>query len=190
MELDHNGSITPLSGPVSFVAKPLENSTLPATDRQELVNYQNKVAELARTMQGTGNFIEELMKTTEHIRQALHNTPGAPMELSQKARKISEDLKEIEFIFNGTPAKASSEEVPPEQVPLNQRMNSIAYSHWGSTSAPTQTQLKDYDILMQEFPPVLEKIKLINTQIKEIEAKMENYDAPWTPGRIPELKKN
>jgi hypothetical protein len=69
-------------------------------------------------------------------------------------------------------------------------MNTIAYSHWGSTSAPTQTQLKDYDILMEEFPPVLEKLKLLNTQIKEIEAEMENYGAPWTPGRVPELKKN
>jgi len=190
MELDHNGSITPLSGPIAFVAKPLENSTLPAADRQALVNYQNKVSELARTMWGTESFLEELTKTTDHIRQALHNTPGAPRELAQKARKISEELNEIEFIFNGTPAKASSEEVPPEQVPLNQRMNTIAYSHWGSTSAPTQTQLKDYDILMEEFPPVLDKIKLLNTQIKEIETEMENYNAPWTPGRIPELKKN
>jgi len=190
LELDHNGSITPLSGPIAFVAKPLENSTLPAADRQALVNYQNKVSELARTMWGTESFLEELTKTTDHIRQALHNTPGAPRELAQKARKISEELNEIEFIFNGTPAKASSEEVPPEQVPLNQRMNTIAYSHWGSTSAPTQTQLKDYDILMEEFPPVLDKIKLLNTQIKEIETEMENYNAPWTPGRIPELKKN
>ncbi|MFA5418241.1 MAG: hypothetical protein WC341_07275, partial [Bacteroidales bacterium] len=190
MSLDNNGVITNLAGPVSFVAKPLDNTTLPAPDRQALVEYQNKVSELARTMRGAENFLEDLFKTNEFVRQALHNTPKAPEHLEQMATKIHEDLKDIEFTFNGTEAKASAEEVPPEQVPLNQRLNSIAYSHWGSTSAPTQTQLRDYEILMEEFPPVLEKIKMLNTQIKDIETEMEKYDAPWTPGRIPELKKN
>ena len=190
MALDHNGEISQLAGPVSFLAKPLQNTTLPATDRQELVNYQNKVAELSRIMRGTENFMNELIKTNEHIRQALHNTPNAPQELVVQAKKISEELKEIEFKFNGTQAKASFEEVPPEQVSLNQRMNAIAYSHWGSSSSPTQTQLRDYNILMDEFPPMLEKIKQLNTQIYVIETEMEKYQAPWTPGRIPELKKN
>ncbi len=190
ISLDHDGEITQLTAPRSFLAKPLENTTLPVEERQQLVDYQNKVAELARTMRGAENFLDELQKTIEHIRQALHNTPTAPEELSQKARKISEEIKEIKFTFNGTEAKASAEEVPPEQVSFNQRLNSIAYSHWGSTSAPTQTQLSDYNILMEEFPPVLEKIKQLNSQIKTIENEMEKYESPWTPGRIPEIKKN
>jgi hypothetical protein len=141
-------------------------------------------------MRGTENYMEELMKKTEHIRQSLHVTPGVPANLAQRARKVSEELKVIEFIFNGTEAAASWEEVPPETVPLSHRLSTIAYSHWGSTAAPTQTQLRDYDILMEEFPPVLEKIKVLDAEIKSIETEMEKHEAPWTPGRIPELKRN
>ncbi len=188
MSMDHNGEVTELAGPVAFVAKPLENTTLPAPDREALVAYQDKVAELARTMRGAENYMEDLMEKVAHIRQALHNTPKAPADLSQKARKLAESLEEVEFEFNGTPAKASWEEVPPEPVPLNHRMNTIAYSHWGSTSAPTQTQLQQYEILMEELPPVIDEIKRIDTEVNVLENEMEKYKAPWTPGRLPELK--
>ncbi len=190
LAMDHNGNITELAGPVTFTAKPLKNTTLPAQDREALVAYQNKVAELARTMRGTQNFMEDLMKKNELIRQALHNTPGAPAELSQRARKIAEQLKTIEFAFYGTPAKASWEEVPPEPMPLNERLDVIAYSHWGSTSAPTKTQTDNYDILMEELPPVIAEIQQIDRDIKAIETEMEKYRAPWTPGRILELNRN
>nr|NQU93372.1 glycosyl hydrolase [Bacteroidota bacterium] len=190
LSMDHNGDVTQLADPVAFITKPLLNATLPATDRKELVNYQNNVSELARTMRGAENYLEELMEKAEYIRQALHNTPSAPSDLSMRARTVSEDLKEIEFEFNGTEAAASWEEVPPEQVPLNIRLNAIAYSHWGSTSAPTKTQLDSYDILLEELPPVLEKIKQLDLEVKALESEMELYDAPWTPGRLPELKKN
>jgi len=190
MLMDQDGEVTELAGPVEFTAKPLKNTTLPAEDREALVDYQNKVAELARTMRGTENFMEELVKKNEHIRQALHNTPDAPAGLSKQAREIAEQLKEIEFTFNGTPPKASWEEVPPETMPLNKRLGVIAYSHWASTSAPTQTMTDNYEILRDKLPPVIEEIQNIDQQIKSIEAEMEKYDAPWTPGRLPELNRN
>jgi photosystem II stability/assembly factor-like uncharacterized protein len=190
MLLDHNGEITELAGPVEFTARPLKNTTLPAEDRDALVDYQNKVSELARTMRGAENFMEELVKKNEHIRQALHNTPGAPAELSQQARAIAEQLKEIDFTFNGTPPKASWEEVPPETMPLNKRIGVIAYSHWNSTSAPTKTQMDNYDILVEKLPPVIDDIQNLDQRIKSIEAEMEKYNTPWTPGRLPELNRN
>ncbi len=41
---------------------------------------------------------------------------------------------------------------------------------------------------MEEFPPLLEKVKKIyNEDIKNLESEVEKYSVPWTPGRIPEL---
>lgn len=188
LAMDHNGVINHLAGPVSFIAKPLNNTTLSTSNREALVDYQNKVAELARVMQGTERFAEDLVKKTELIRQTLHNTPKAPPELAQKTKTIAEQLKEVMFTFNGTEPKASSEEVPPESVSLNQRLNNIAYSHWSSTSEPTQTQLRNFEILKEEFPPLHETIRQIDQQLKQIEIEMEKYESPWTPGRLPEIK--
>jgi hypothetical protein len=55
-----------------------------------------------------------------------------------------------------------------------------------STSVITQTEKDNYAILKEEFPPLLEKLKMINTELKVLEGKLDELDAPWTPGRIPE----
>ncbi len=179
-----------LAGPVKFKAKVLRNTTLPAKDRKELVAFEKKAGELARAMRGTENFTNELVKRVEYIKQALLRTPAASFELLEKATKISKELDDILYKFNGQPSRASVEEVPPEPVPLNWRLSVLAYTHWRSTSPITQTERTAYDVLAKEFPPVLEKVKKIySEEIKPLEAKMENLGAPWTPGRIPEWHK-
>jgi len=44
--------------------------------------------------------------------------------------------------------------------------------------------------LFEEIQPVIEKLKQINDyDLKTIQDEMERLNIPWTPGRIPELKK-
>ena len=43
---------------------------------------------------------------------------------------------------------------------------------------------------MEEFPPVYNKIKsLYEADLKNIEAELEKYGAPWTTGRLQEMKR-
>ncbi len=186
LALDHDGEITELAGPVEFNVVPLNNSTLPV-NRENLVDYQNKVAELGRKIRGADNYLDDLIKKVAHIRQAIHNTPKAPKALANQAREAAEKLADIKFKIDGAEARASWEEIPPQEVPFSYRYGIIAYSHWGSTSDPTQTQLEQYDILMEAFPPLLEEIREIDQDVKTIENEMEKYEAPWTPGRFPEM---
>lgn len=188
MALDHNGKVTELAGPVAFTVKPLNNTTLPATNREELVAYQDKVAELGRIMLGGEKYLEDLSEKVAYIRQAIHNTPDTPQELADRARAAAEKLEDIAFIINGSEAEASWEEIPPAKVPLSYRYGIIGWSHWGSTSAPTQTQLDQYNILMEAVPSLLDQIKQVDDDIKQIENDLEKYNAPWTPGRFPKLK--
>lgn len=190
MAMDNNGEITQLAGPVKFDVVPLENTTLPAPDRNELVAFQDKVAELGRTMRGGQQYLDDLIEKVAYMRQAIHNTPDAPKELADHARKVAEQLNDIKFTIDGVEPKASWEEIPPQQVPLSYRYGIIGYAHYGSTSEPTHTEREQYNILMEELPPLLDKLKAIDQEVKEIEKEMEKYDAPWTPGRFPELKKN
>jgi hypothetical protein len=58
--------------------------------------------------------------------------------------------------------------------------------HYRSTSNITQNETNAYDILMEEFPPVLNEIRRIyNVDLKNLEDDLEKYNAPWTPGRVP-----
>lgn len=186
-----NETVKDLAGPVSFTAKVLNNTTLPAADRAELVAFQKKAAELYRTIQGTVRYTDELVKRINHIRQALNNTAGINPELLNRANQAASELDDILFAFGGQPAKASAEEVPPQHVPINDRLNVLVYTHWRSTSNVTLNLKRNYEILLEEFPPLLERVKRISSQdLPAIEREMEKAGAPWTPGRIPELQLN
>ncbi len=190
MALITRNGMKKLAGPVTFNTKVLRNTTLPAKDRAELVAFQKKANELSRAMRGTEAFTRQLVKRMEYIKQALLQTAGASYDQLRKAEKISRELDDVLYKFNGQPSRASQEEVPPEPVPLNLRLETLAYTHWRSTSPITQTERTAYEILADEFPPVLQKVK--NIYLKEIvplESTMENLGAPWTPGRIPEWHK-
>jgi photosystem II stability/assembly factor-like uncharacterized protein len=190
MALVTDGQAKPLAGPVPFEAVVLANTTLPAPDRAELVTFQKQAAELSRTMMGAERLAEEMSNRVAHIRQALAATPGAPATLSESARKLALELEQVLFAFRGREPKASAEENPPSPVPLNDRLSSMTYSMWRSTSKPTGTARTAHQILLQEFPPVLETITRIHaTDLPRLEREIEAAGAPWTPGRLPELKK-
>ncbi|PLX10606.1 MAG: glycosyl hydrolase [Marinilabiliales bacterium] len=187
MSIFHNGELKQLAGPVEFEAKVLNNTTLPAKDRVALDNFYTKVIDLWRVTSGTQKYFESLKTKSAYIQQALQQSPKANVELINKADEITKELKDIDFLFDGTPAKASWEEVPPEKMPLSNRFENIAYVSWQSTSEPTKTQLENYKIMMEEFPPALEKLKEIDSKLKMLETELDKIKAPHTPGRVPKF---
>lgn len=185
MSIFHNGEQKELAGPVEFNTVVLNNTTLPAPSNEEALTFYKKVTELWRVMSGAMKYRDELAEKTSYIQQALQSVDNATVEMRNNMQQIKQKLDNIKFEFNGTPAKASSEEVPPENMSLSDRLNSIVYTSWQSTSAPTSTQKTNYNILMVEFPPVLEELNGIVKKIVEMEQELDKMKAPHTPGRVP-----
>lgn len=186
LKMWHEGELKELVEPMEFTCKKLQNTTLPATDYNENVAFAEKVSKLALAMVSTDRLIAETIDKVEQIKQSIYATPGANQELMDKARRIGVELEELDFTMEGVPAKASGEEVPPAQVPLKDRLSVITYTHMGSTSGITEMEKEGYKILKQEFPPVLEALKLIvENEIPTLEAELNKMNAPWTPGRLP-----
>ncbi len=188
LEIYHNETFTALGEAVQFEAKVLENNSLPALNREEMVEFHRQVAELRRVSDGAQRFANELKNVNENMRQALHFTPNAPAEISTNLRSIAEQLRDLDFRFNGTRPQASSEEVPPEPVSLNHRMWAILAGTWSSTSTPTQTMRSNYNIIVEELPAILDELKAINEALDLAKTQMETLKAPWTPGRLPQIR--
>ncbi len=183
-------TVKQLAGPIEFNAVALNNTTLPAADRAALVAFQKKVAELTRVMRGTDQYAEDLLKRTYSLQAALNAVPGANTELRARISNVSKQLEDVMLKFNNKSDSPSDEENPPAPVTLYNRLWKMAWAHWGSTGAPTQTQLDAYAILMDEFPPVYDQIKRIGeTDLPELEKEAEKLGAPATPGRLPVWKK-
>lgn len=178
-----------LTGPVKFKVVPLNNTTIPAPEREELVSFQKKTNEIAGTIRGTESLLNDLMDKTESIKNAIINSPDAPYELLARSDMISVRLRDLSLLFSRDSDRPSAEENPPSKVTFNERLNIISYTHGRSTSAVTKNEKNAYEILMSEFPPVLDEIKKIYTvDLKNLEDDLERFNVPWTPGRIPVLK--
>lgn len=181
------GVETQLAGPESFRAVTLGTVTLPAEDRNALVAFQRKVAELQRAVLGAGKVVEELNDRVALIKRSLQSTPAAPASLREQAQSVESQMKEIERALNGDKTVRSRNEAFPPSI--TERVNNIVDDQWFSTSAPTQTQMKAYDIAGEEFAPQLAKLRtLVDVDLKRLEESMESAGAPWTPGRIPVWK--
>jgi len=187
MSMVQNGEQRELADPVEFNTVVLNNTTLPDTSKEESLVFYKEVAELWRVMSATTEYLDELAEETAYIQQALQTVTNAPNEMKNDIYQIKLELKAIDFKFNGTPAKASSEEVPPENVSMSDRLGSIIYTSWQSTSAPTSTQRMNYEILINEFPPVLIELNSISENISKMEQELDAMKAPHTPGRVPKF---
>ena len=155
MAMVFNGEEKELAGPVEFEVKVLNNTSLPAADRAELVAFQDKVSGLINAVNGADEFAKELMKRTQYVKQAIQNTPGAPLSLMTDAINIEKKLGNILWALNGQVPKASDEENWPAPPPVQTRLGAIMEASYGNTSAPTQTQRDQYALLEEEFPPLL-----------------------------------
>jgi photosystem II stability/assembly factor-like uncharacterized protein len=184
MAISVNGALTELVPPQEFKTVALDNNTLPAKDRMELVTFQTKAAELYRVVQGTMNAANDLAERIEYIRQALHNTPVAQHDLIEKAKSMKAELEPILIAFNGDHTISRRNENPPTS--LSSRLRTMAYTHRRSTSDMTQTEKDAYKIVEEEFSPFYNKLKkLIEVDLAELEKSLEEVKAPWTPGRLP-----
>ncbi len=186
MSMVTRDGVKELYGPVDINAALLNNTTLPADNYDEIIAFQKKANEIARSVKGTENFLEDMMKKVEYIKQALISTPEAPEELMFQAENISSRLKDIQLKFTRDADHPSAEETPPSLPTFNERLVILQYVHNRSTSNITQNEKNAYNILMDEFPPVLNELKRINNvDLKNLEDELEKNNAPWTPGRVP-----
>jgi len=190
MGMVSKGNYQALADPDSFKAKTLNNTSLPAKNRMALVSFQQKVAEMSRAIQGSTQLIASYHSKIAAMRMALLQTPALNSDLNARIQDIESKIQAIDFLFNGVTPKASWEEIPPAQIPITERINSIIETQWASTSDVTQTQKDQFDILKKEFPVALKRLQDAATSMQQLEADMEKEGTPWTPGRVPsyELK--
>lgn len=169
-----------------FLVKPLNNTTLPAENRAEMVAFQKNVARFAKSMNGAISEINLLLGEVNAIKQNLLTWPNGHTEVMNKVNAIEKELNDIKFVFKGSTSKASFEEVPPAELSLQRRLNSIIYAQITSTSDITETSKQTFKILNDMYPELLKQIEAIQkVELPELRKLLDEMGAPYTPGRIP-----
>jgi hypothetical protein len=187
MSMFAKGEIKELAGPVPFVCKPLDIVTFPSTDINAKMAWLKEASEYSRTVYGTISYTVELLEKANGILQALQNTPASTQEMKKETERLIRELEDINFRFGGAIAKASSEEIPPADVPLSDRLNEIAITSYSLSGNISQIAKDQIITLKSEFPPVLDRVTKAGADLQKLEKQLDDIKAPWTPGRVPKL---
>lgn len=187
MSISIDGLLKEVAGPVEFEAKVLNNVTLPANDRIELVAFQNKVNDLNRAVNGAIEVSSDLKSKIEIIKTAIKQTQNAPQSLIDEANTIADENTILyRKLVNDEVLSKRNEPTYPS---ISARVGEVVYGMWSSTSTPTNSYKQNYQIASEEFKPVLDSLKrLVEIDLMNLESEMNKLNSPWTPGRVPDWK--
>ena len=181
------GKLVPVGEPRTFEASGV--GTIPEKDRAALLAFELKTARLQRAVRGAGEVVDEVHERLEHIERSLLDTPGKDTaSLGADARAIEARLRDIDTKLRGDRVAARYE--MPTAPSITDRVEGIVGTQWTATSAPTGTSVDAYSIAADDFGAQLAALRaLVGKDLKALEDKMEGAGAPYTPGRLPDWKK-
>ena len=178
------GALEDISGPQEFALKPMFTGGLQAENREELLAFQQKTAELFRAVMGTSRAAGEIDSRIDHMIQAVVDTPDSTEAQASALRALKARMQELKVTLSGDRTRSSRNE--PSPMSLSSRIASIAWGTWNAQSDVTGNHSDSYDVAAAQMPVVLTELKSIAADLAGLEAELEAAGAPWTPSRIPD----
>jgi photosystem II stability/assembly factor-like uncharacterized protein len=180
---------TELVPATAFDVEPLNFATLPPPDRGAVMAFAKQTSELQRAALGALEALDEGLAQVGNVKRLIDQTPSLPLALRQQVRGLEVKLLDLRERFAGEPTRARRNE--PAQVGLIDRIEIIVEGHWSTTSAPTSSHRKNYDIASAEFEQALKALQpLLERDLPALHEMLEAAGAPWAPGRkLPRWKR-
>ncbi|MEM1216072.1 MAG: glycosyl hydrolase [Bacteroidota bacterium] len=177
------GQLTQLTEPVAFEVEFLQQSAMPAADRQVYDAFVRKVADLRKAFSAANDIRRQLDKRVGNIQKAVLDMPAAAQGYLQQAHQLNNRLDDLSLTMNGdrTMARHQFETAPS----IGSRIGRCEYGMWDVTSEPTQTYTEAYRIAAKQFGPVLQQLKQLDQDVRSLEQQLELNNAPYTSGRWP-----
>ena len=183
-----DGVYTDLGLNENFKIQALNQSSLPAADKNAVDDFCKKVAELRRVTGATDAYRSELQEKLKYMKRAVIDAPALPTAVSKTIAEIESRMNAANLQLNGNGSLARREfETLPS---INGRIGTIVGGLWSTTVAPSETYLQSYQIALTQFNAVYKEIKSIDEAMTQLEQKLEMHSVPFTPGRMPEWKTN
>jgi len=158
-----------------------------AKNRGLVLAFQQKVARLQRAAFDANKLTDEMLNRVKHLKKGLFYTP-------EKVKTIEKDLNDLNIELNNIKKdmhgdfviRGYSEPLPPS---VTNRIQEVIYGAWASSADITETHKQNYNIAAEEFETVLTKIYSAVESLHKIEEQAEIVGTPFTPGRVPQWKK-
>jgi len=182
LERFEGGKSTKLAGPSEFTVT--YESGVDLDGVKALFDFQMKVQKLERAVGMASDAINQAAEKLEAIKRAIDVTPSLDPKWGPFVRTLVQQTKGIQRALRGDEVMRGRNENSPTSIV--ERLGEARGANRGALVRPTKTAEESYTIAADEFAAELAKIKkLVETDIKSIEAALDAAGAPGTPGRLP-----
>ncbi|WP_223550713.1 glycosyl hydrolase [Aestuariivivens sp. NBU2969] len=186
MNLLEGSDLKPLATAIRFNIKALDNTIMPATDRDEKVAFQRGVNTLQAEISEANAKMADMRNKLKYIKEAIKLSELPIENMTKRVMEFEKNLEEYHVQLNGDPLKVRLDMGQP--LPPSSRVGKIINEQKYSTASPTKTHLESFTIAKSQFSPIKESVqKLYEKDIKEIEKALKVAGAPYTPGRLTHL---
>ncbi len=189
LEARQNGKVTQLAEKTPFVVEPLSMAAMSAGERQKTLAFQKKTGSLQLAVIGAYQVLKQAADQLKYMKRAVETTPSVDPAIATDVRRVELQMQDLLERFEGDKTKPRRGE--PGMPGILSRVQRVVSGHWGTTSGPTATHRKSYEIAAEQFGEVLGPLrKLVERDLPSLNRKLAASGAPWTPGRkIPSWKK-
>ncbi|MEO9531072.1 MAG: glycosyl hydrolase [Crocinitomicaceae bacterium] len=175
-----NGSFSKLVDATPFEIKALENSSL-ARQTEANIAFKKDIAELKRKIWAGSKQMGELEEKLSYIKAAIQQYPGADLAWMDEVKKQEAVLHDLNIALWGDWHKSSRD--VETKTGIGERVSTVVYQCWYSTSDPTTTQKDQYKIASEEYVALKAKIDKVASDIAALESKLNEKGMPYTPNR-------
>ncbi|MBN1649886.1 MAG: hypothetical protein JW857_01080, partial [Bacteroidales bacterium] len=178
-----NGKLTQLTDAETFEIKALDNRTIPAENRADLVSFKRKALKLNNAITAVSNELKAMSDKIPYYKAATKALPSEEaLKLFNEILNLEHELDAIQISLNGDSDYADLD--LDEALSLRRRAGSAIWDIYNSTSNIPGAARSNFEIASEEFMPVLQKAGELKESFEKMEAKMDALNAPYTPGRI------
>lgn len=183
-----NGVVSEIGTPQQFTVKPLNNTTLPASDRSEKVAFQQAVANLSGKVSALDSALDELDNQLKYAQEAIKRVEKPLNDWLKEVDGIKVKMRQIRLQLNGD--RVASILDMDREPSISNRLGWLSYEQFYSTAEPTQTHRDNYAIIKEGYGALAQQVIQLQNDMETLQNKLKEAGAPYTPGRKVELGKN
>ncbi|MFT5479940.1 MAG: photosystem II stability/assembly factor-like uncharacterized protein [Bacteroidia bacterium] len=178
-----NGVAKEIVSPQLFEIKPLNNLTLPAENREDVLAFEKQSGELYRSVSAVMRTLQDVEKRLKFIEVAVQSTPSVSLEMLKSVQTAETAVNEIKRIVWGDNSLSKREFETPNTLAF--RVSMAYYSSLNNASQITETNKVLYSEGKVEFDEQMIKINNVLQSVEDMEDALDIAKAPYTPGRKP-----
>lgn len=175
-----NGTVTPLSEPITFNVKPLYKETaLEGASAEEFIAFIDELEDMQTALSATTYNMDESMKKVKAMQMALGRTDGDIAGLAKQVYDLKQQLMQLQLEVEGNPAK---EMIGEKNNPTVSDRFSMAYRGASTTYGPTELHKQSLTMAKNQLVTIDSKLTAIIDEIPTLEQQLYQAGAPWIQG--------